>query len=161
MYYEKEEDCPACNAQLTNYDGQYCGKCGASYWNHWTPTTMSVSTLLDKAIQDALRNLNAAGCKYVIQKADGTVINGGLEIAPVKAARKKEQRPRTNFAQSGYMEVLKAAKVGEVLELPYGDFVPEDYRSTISASASRHFGNGNAMTTVNHEKRCVELLRLG
>ena len=68
---------------------------------------------------------------------------------------------RTNFKAAGYIDVVKDSKAGETFELPYGDFVPEDYRGTISAYCSRHFGKGNTMTAINYEKKVVEVLRLG
>lgn len=168
MYYEKEEDCPACNAQLTNYDGQYCGKCGASYWNKWTPTTMSAKkqpiegSLVDRAIETAVRNLRALNCQFIVIRPDGeTHTNGDLVLAG-----KEPPKKRRDFTVTGYMERLENLTVGETILLDAGEFSVdrknlEAFRSTVAARCTQLYGTNTCITAVARGNKGVEVLRLG
>ncbi len=118
-----------------------------------------MSNLLDKAVEDAIRNLNAAGCKYAILKADGTTIDGGLDVKPAKPPKKERTRTvRHDFRATGYMAKIHESVVGEVVRLEKNDYPVEAFRSTVSAYLVNHFGRGNSMTTVADGQ--VEFLRL-
>lgn len=117
------------------------------------------TTIIDKAINMAVQNLNAAGCRYFIIKPDGTELGDRTLLEPEKGRRKYGPRVH-NFKATGYMERIDKMAVGsvEVFEAPEGA-TPEAYRKVIAARGFAKFGRGNFMTTITEGR--IEAMRTG
>ena len=103
------------------------------------------------AIQRALTLLNSAGAKY-------KVIFEGAEYGELIAVTKPDKKPRVkqNDFASLYIDKLKAMQVGDVNVWEHDN--PEGLRSAITATSSRLWGNGSAISRVFG--KTVELLRV-
>jgi len=111
-----------------------------------------------KAINQALRILNAVGAKYKIIMPDATEY-GELIIAKpeVKKYRRTLRHPRGTF--SAFLAPLfENMKIGDVKQIPFGEFKPEHLRSAATAYANHLWGPGSHTSTVT--KHHVELMRI-
>lgn len=111
-------------------------------------------SIIDKTIDQAVRNLTASGCKFAIITPDGRQLGELILEAPKKPVRKHVN----DFASTGYTATIKAMQVGEVAVFESDRFNPAAYRGAISACACSYFGPGNATSTIRDGK--IELLRL-
>lgn len=111
-------------------------------------------TIIEKVIDQAVRNLQSAGCKFAVITPDGRKL-GELHVDQPK----KHKRHRMhNFTVTGYGPKVKAMKVGDVLVFDVGEFNAEAYRKTIIAAALQTFGKGNATSSIQGDT--IELMRL-
>lgn len=117
-----------------------------------------MSTIIDKAINMAVQNLNAAGCRYFIIKPDGTELGDKTLLEPVKP--KRHHQKVYKFAHLGYKATLEGMKAGDVKTFTPPEGVPvESYRKVITATASKVFGSGNYLTAIKDDT--VEVMRTG
>jgi hypothetical protein len=100
-----------------------------------------MTTLQSTALQKAIALLTAAGARYCVIAADGTK-HGTLEVAPERA-RKSCKKVHNHKAKHGYLEKLRAAKVGDVLE-----FVCDTKHeaNSLCSSMSSYLPGGAGMT---------------
>lgn len=113
-----------------------------------------MSAIIDKVIQEAIRNLKSCGCQFAVITPSGDRL-GDLEVKPVKI--RKGTRPVNDWKSSGYIQVIEKMKPGdvEVLRIPGGD---RRFQSAVCATAVRFFGKGNYQTVINGDH--VEIMRL-
>lgn len=111
-----------------------------------------------KATQQALRLLNALGAKYKIILPDATEY-GELIVAKEepKKMRRKLRYPRGTFS-SFLAPMFEHTKVGDVVQIPIGEFKPEHLRSAATAYTNHLWGPGSATSSVT--KQHIEVMRL-
>ena len=117
-----------------------------------------MSTLLDRS----LAILRAMDAKFIVVLPDGTQhAQGDLQLA-VPDARKKRRAPSRPIGtvSAHYKPYIESLQVGQMAEVPYGEFVPESLRGGISAYCNSHWGKGSAVTALHPVKNVVEVLRL-
>ena len=111
-------------------------------------------TIIEKVIEQAVRNLASAGCKFAVITPDGRKL-GELNVDQPK----KLTRHRVNdFRVTGYRERVDAMQAGDVEIFKVGTHNAEQYRGAISARATTKFGKGNATSTIVGDE--IQLLRL-
>lgn len=111
-------------------------------------------TIIEKVIDQAVRNLRSAGCQFAVITPDGRKL-GELSVdQPKKVTRKRVN----DFTVSGYMERVDAMQPGDVEIFKVGMYNAEQFRGAISARAFTKFGKGNATSTIVGDE--VQLLRL-
>lgn len=110
-------------------------------------------SIKDKTLQQAIKLLNALGCSYKIISAEGAEF-GTLEVVKQQA---RTVRSRV-FANTGYIQKIKAMSVGEVLTFtPPEGSTAEEMRSAVCGTAHRLLGSGNYVTSV--DATTVQILR--
>lgn len=113
-------------------------------------------TIIEKVIDQAVRNLRSAGCQFAVITPDGRKL-GELTVDQPKKKRGAHRRVN-DFTATGYITKVRGMNVGDVLVFEAGAFNPEAYRKTIIAAALTAFGKGNATSSIQGDK--IELLRL-
>ena len=115
-----------------------------------------MSGIKKQTMERAISMLNALGATFAIIEKDGTK-HGTLEVIGGKRAKNKYPFGElSNYAKT-YIEKMK---VGEVKEVPYGKYEPEEVRSAVVSWAGYHWGNGSMATATVKDKKVVEILRI-
>jgi hypothetical protein len=104
----------------------------------------------------ALNMLNAIGATYAVIEEDGTK-HGDLEVAEKKKSGKKYPYGTLSTYAGGHMSNMS---VGDIEEIPFGEFAGEEVRSAAVSWACYHWGNGTVTTATDREKNIVEVLRI-
>lgn len=105
-------------------------------------------------IQKAIALLNATGCKYKVIDPLG-IEYGELKVEAPSTGRKKVNK----FANTGYIDVIAAMKVGDVKEFtPPEGAMAEAFRKAIAGRASQLLGNGSVTTCI--ENGVVQAMRV-
>lgn len=112
--------------------------------------------IVQRLVNDALRNLRLAGCAYRVMDADGGVFENDID-------RFEPKKPRAQYGKvkSVYFDLINGIQVGDVVVVP----VPEDVelhsvQSGICATLGESIGTGNYTTHLNNSSRAVEVMRL-
>lgn len=105
-----------------------------------------LSKIQQKVIEDAMRKLLAANCKFAILLPDGEKL-GDLELALPKKHGKGSRI--NNFIRTGYRERVRAMKVGDVEVFETDGTSIKNYQSAICSCGLRAFGNGHFNTCIN------------
>ena len=125
-----------------------------------TQSNQQMLGIQQTAINRALQMLHAAGCRFAVITPDGTK-HGTLELAPEPKAR-----TRIRAAHSLPVGALTAhtkkhiggMQAGDCAVVPPLDGVPiESLRSAVTSWASREWGSGSYMSSVNNFT--IEILR--
>ena len=115
---------------------------------------MSIKT---KTIENVVKILRALNAQYKIITEDGTEY-GELVVANQKPKRRPRQYPLGHF--SNYVKpYLQKLNVGDVAEVPLGEFDSKMLASRVSCVGIQMWGKGNC--TVHMTPTHVEILRLG
>ena len=115
-------------------------------------TLNDMPAIQQRVINDAVRNLKAAGCQYAIILPSGEQIGELKVVVPAK-------RTRVNhFTQTGYLARVDAMKVGDVEVFDAAGMDIQNYRSAISARGIRTFGKGSINTCI--EGTNIQIMRL-
>jgi hypothetical protein len=113
---------------------------------------MSFNT--NELISKAINILKGAGAEYSIIALDGTVHSN--------AKRKSPKNPKYSHGErTAYVrDFLKNAEPGSVIEIPFGKYDSTALRNAVVGYVSSHFGHGTTMTSVDHQKKVVGVLRV-
>lgn len=110
----------------------------------------------EKALQDALRTLNALGCAYKVITTDGHE-HGDLEVVVPKQRTRTLKYPVGTY--STYIKPhLEHLSVGDVAVIPVGEFDAADLQGAVTSTAHNLWGKRSYKTCVNGKS--VELLRI-
>ena len=97
---------------------------------------MTQMTLQDKAIGTALRMLDNLGCVYAVILPSGETL-GTLKVEP----QRKQKSPHKHGAIMNHARpFLTAIKIGDVGFIPFGEYDPKSFCSSISAYCSKQWG---------------------
>ena len=114
---------------------------------------MAMMQVEKKALERALRILDAIGCRYGVETEDGETF--GVEL--------QKDRKRASVKNAGctdYCEQhIKDLNVGEKLTIPCGQYDASAVQSCLSNAASKLFGRGSIATTRNEKSGCIEVMR--
>lgn len=110
------------------------------------------------AISRAIAMLNAADAKYKIVMPDGREF-GELEVKPPRI-RKRSYRYPPGEMSAYWRPLVKDFEVGTVLSIPFGKFDGVHLRGTMSGYFTTTYGKGAVMTSINHETKTIECLRV-
>lgn len=109
----------------------------------------------DAASQKAIAILNSINAKYKIILEDGTERSNIVE----ETKKKKVFLRPVGTAIKHFLPYIENTEVGQLVEVPYGDFRGEELRGPLVAYCCRIWGKGSYMSSLNNEKRVVELIR--
>jgi hypothetical protein len=125
--------------------------------------------IIKKVTKDAERLLKSLKANYYIELPTGEEISHGLDgYELVQTEEEKPQRKKREMrsgqpfgAQAKYfrpfLENCKA--LGDVAVVPLADWDGHILRSSIAAHCSTYWGKGTYVTTLNREKKQVEVMR--
>ena len=122
----------------------------------------------EKMLKVALNNLNALERRGIVKFkviVDGNgEEHGTLEVVQKKKKRKEERQrslplyPRGNLMEH-YKPYLDNINPDEIALIPFGSFDPEVLRSSACAWCSGKWGNKTYSSTINKDKKVVEVYR--
>lgn len=126
--------------------------------------------IIKKTIKDAERLLKAVRANYYIELPTGEEISCGLdgyEIVPVQEEEKPKAKKRTfrsglpfGSVAAHYRPYLeKCANVGDIAEIPVGEFNADHLRAAVCAYCTHFWGKGTYTSVLNKVKNQIEVLR--
>ena len=119
-----------------------------------------MSHVSEVALNRALAMLNAINAKYKVILPDGTE-HGELVVVQPKQRGKRQKGPYEYGALRNYfVPIIKDMKAGDACEIPFDKFDKERLRGAISGWSVHHWGKGSNITTINNDRKCVEILRV-
>lgn len=116
------------------------------------------SQIHDQAFRRAINILEGLKVPYAAIDALG-IKHGTLEVRePIKRSK---NRKYPHGERSAYVrKFLSSAKVGDVINIPFGTYDAIDVQSSATSTSHRLWGSGSVTTTINREKQHVEILRI-
>jgi hypothetical protein len=109
----------------------------------------------------AIRLLNSIDVEYAILA--GGEKHGTLELA-VKKTKKGERSFSSKYGRGTILNYIRPyidnLKVGEVVQIPTGEYNLEAVAATSASHSHRMFGNGGYTGRADKEKNVYEILRL-
>jgi hypothetical protein len=112
-----------------------------------------MNTVKTLAIDQALRLLNASGCKYFVIDESGKTY-GEL---PVEKKSKKQSRYKPGVMSNYFKPFLVNAKIGDVVVIPFNDFDPRALSGAITAYLSGTWGKQSYKSCTTNSS--IEILR--
>lgn len=117
-----------------------------------------------KALEQAVKILNASKAKYWIQLPDGTELGERPSNKKEKPLGKREAM----YSVTGYkfgtltqyvIPYVQNMQPGDVVEIPCGPHKLERIRSCVTGYIAKHWGNGNYTTEKNATQNVVAVMR--
>ena len=110
-----------------------------------------------KELQRAIKFIDALGCTYKIITPEGEEF-GVLEVKQTGGKKRAPLRyPFGEIARFYKPQLNLQAEIGDVQEIVFGKFAPEDIRSGVCALLSKEWGKDSYTTSITDT--CVEVLR--
>lgn len=120
-----------------------------------------MEAIFEKMLKTTLSNLRQLeGKGYIKYKVIyGKEEHGSLVVGIPKSKRSSALNlPRGNMREYILPWVVNM-QPGDLVEIPFGEYPPENVRSNAGAWASGKWGRGTYTSTINHKSRVVELYR--
>jgi len=114
------------------------------------PINMSKLEII--AIQNSINMLNARGCTYTIHLPNGEVFSNMPE--------KKTKSTRVQSFKEYVNPFLDNLQVNDFVAIPFDKFDGSELQANLCARANTRWGPKSVMTSVNKEKKVVEMIRL-
>lgn len=108
------------------------------------------------AVIKAIRTLEAVKdhLEFAVE-FDGKTF-GNRELV-AKRSRRGPQYPR-GMTRDHYAPYFKGIKVGDVIQIPFGNFDPVVLAANVSAACVHSFGKGNCTSYRNNKTQCIEVM---
>jgi hypothetical protein len=116
---------------------------------------MSIPEIVKRTIAQAIKLLDASGCKYKIIDQDGNEYGTLAAVEPKKTSKNYKFPPGT--MHRFYYPLIKDMKVGDVVVIKNFDFEPKALQGAVTAWATEHWGKGSYKTCLVGPD--VEILR--
>lgn len=124
--------------------------------------TKSVSLIHVKIVEEAINKMRIAGCAYKIAMPDGTIHEhdpDNLFSAKPKRSRKPSKYPYGSLMQH-FHPYIANLNVGDVGVVPISPFDGPTLLGSMSAWASKTWGNKSHQAVQNTNDNTVEIMRL-
>ena len=121
------------------------------------PTTEKVRPIVVRAVEQALDTLSKLGCVYHAQFNGKEYAHG--ELVEVKKKRTHNSESYGERAEY-YKPMIENMKAGDLVDVPFAHFSPNELQSSICAYAVGNWGTKSFTTSVNRKTKVVEVLRL-
>ena len=120
-----------------------------------------MEALFEKMLKSALSNLQRLEkrgiLKYKVIVDDEE--HGSLEVVAKKIKRSSRLGLPFGTLRDHVVPYVNGMEPGDLVEIPYGDYPPENVRSNACAWATTAWGRGTYTSTVNRKTKNVELYR--
>jgi len=116
-----------------------------------------VRPIVVRAVEQALDTLSKLGCVYHAQFNGKEYVHGELTTPKRKRARNSDAYGER---ADHYKPLIENMKAGDVIDVPFAHFNPNELQSSICAYAVGNWGTKSFTTSVNKKTRVVEVLRL-
>jgi hypothetical protein len=120
-------------------------------------TATKTPEVVTKATMQAVKILNALGLDFKIIDRDGTEY-GNLEVAPKKKRNMNPNREYGDLVKHYDQYIDYDAAIGDVFEIPRGEFEVDEIRSGVCSKLSKEWGNGTYTTAIADDR--VQVLRI-
>lgn len=112
-----------------------------------------------KLLRTTLSMLDAAGAQYKIIFPDGESF-GTLLVVEKKIPKRKVRSLHPRGALRDYfLPFTTDMQVGDVRQIPVGEYEIESLRSSMAAWANTTWGKGSAITLMDRKTRVLEIMR--
>jgi hypothetical protein len=120
-----------------------------------------MEAIFEKMLKTTLSNLRQLeGKGYIKYKVIyGKEEHGSLVVGIPKSKRSSALNLPMGTMRDYVMPYVVNLQPGELVEIPFGEYPPENVRSNAGAWASGKWGRGTYTSTINHKSRVVELYR--
>ena len=119
------------------------------------------STIITKAIREAVKLLDATGVKYAVVDLEGNQFIKGLELRPAISEPRKKKATHLEYGtiSKHYQPYVENLKVGEVAVVPLDKFAKEKevLRGAIAAWCGQNWGKNSHRSCITDT--AVEVLR--
>jgi len=115
--------------------------------------TFKISKLELMAIQNAINMLNARGCVYTVIDPNGDKYSN----MPEEEIKKKIIR--TNSFKEYVNPILDKLNVNDFITVPFDKYDGLKLQANLCARAYARWGSKSIMTSIDREKKVVELIR--
>jgi len=105
---------------------------------------MSIPEIVKRTIAQAIKLLDASGCKYKVIDQDGNEYGVLAVSEPKKASKSYKHPPGTMYRF--YYPLIKDMQPGDVVVIKNFDFEPRALQGAVTAWASEHWGKGSYKT---------------
>ena len=114
-----------------------------------------------RTLAKTLQTLQALGVEYIVKDSDGNMHkHGSLESKPEKKRHPRCGLPYGDLTKH-IVKYVDSLKTGEVVCVPmYEGGNMKSLHSTVSSHCNRIWGPGSTVTRRDHDKQCVEVLRI-
>jgi hypothetical protein len=103
-----------------------------------------IPEIVKRTIAQAIKLLDASGCKYKVIDQDGNEYGVLTVSEPKKSSRTFKHPPGT--MHRFYYPLIKDMKPGDVVVIKNFDFEPKALQGAVTAWASEHWGKGSYKT---------------
>ncbi len=107
-------------------------------------------------VNKAINLLKAANAEYSIIAPDGTVHSS----EPIKKKATRDPRYKPGERTAYLRPYLNKLDSGAILDIPFGKYDGVALRGSLVAELTRLYGAGSTSTSINHERKVIEVLRL-
>ena len=115
--------------------------------------TFKISKLELIAIQNAINMLNARGCVYTVIDPNGDKYSN----MPEEEIKKKIIR--TNSYKEYVNPILDKLNVNDFIAVPFDKYDGPKLQSNLCARANSRWGTKSVITSINREKKVIEMIR--
>ena len=117
-----------------------------------------MSQIQEQVLKRAIVMLEGLRCPYAIIDPLGQK-HGALEI--IVPTVRNSVRKYPHGERSKYVgDFIRSMKVGDVVVVPYGKYGPDEVQRSSHSFANKLWSAGSLTTTMNHEKKHLEILRV-
>ena len=115
--------------------------------------TFKISKLELMAIQNAINMLNARGCVYTVIDPNGDKYSN----MPEEEIKKKIIR--TNSFKEYVNPILDKLNVNDFITVPFDKYDGPKLQANLCARANSRWGSKSVITSINREKKVIEMIR--
>jgi hypothetical protein len=115
--------------------------------------TFKISKLELMAIQNAINMLNARGCVYTVIDPNGDKYSN----MPEEEIKKKIIR--TNSYKEYVNPILDKLNVNDFIAVPFDKYDGPKLQANLCARANSRWGTKSVITSINREKKVIEMIR--
>lgn len=108
-----------------------------------------------RELQRAIKFIDALGCTYKIISPEGEEF-GTLEVKP-QSKKRPLRYPYGELVNFYRPQVRLDAAIGDVQEVAFGKYAPDDIRSGVCSLLSKEWGNGTYTTSITNTS--IEVMR--
>lgn len=115
--------------------------------------TFKISKLELMAIQNAIGMLNSRGCVYTVIDPNGDKYSNMPDIEV------KKKTVRTQSFKEYVNPILDNLKVNDFIAVPFDKYDGPALQANLCARANTRWGAKSVMTSINKEKKVIEIIR--
>lgn len=115
--------------------------------------TFKISKLELQAVQNAIGMLSARGCLYTVH------VPNGEKYSNMPEEEIKKKIIRTNSFKEYVNPILDKLNVNDFIAVPFDKYDGPKLQANLCARANSRWGSKSVITSINREKKVIEMIR--